>query len=129
MKDSCMFALTPSLLNCKSITVVYAPTKDAEEESKEEFYDSLQATGGKIPKHNMIIIMGDLNARVGTENCNHESTHGKYGMEAMNDNDEKLCDFRETKRLTVGGALFQYKEIPKHMWMKNRKPNRLYHYQ
>ena len=99
-----------------SSTVVYAPTEDAEEESKEEFYDSLQATVEKIPKHDMLIIMGDLNARVGSVSYNRESTLGKHGVGTMNDNGERLCDFCETNRLTVGGTLFQHKEIHKLTW-------------
>ena len=102
-----------------SITVVYAPTEDAEdaeEESKEEFYCSLQATVEKIPKHDMLIIMGDLNARVGSVNYNHESTLGKHGVGTMNDNGERLCDFCETNGLRVGGTLFPHKEIHKLTW-------------
>ena len=34
----------------------------------------------------------------------------------MNDNGERLCDFCETNRLTVGGTLFQHKEIHKFTW-------------
>ena len=47
---------------------------------------------------------------------NRESTLGKHGVRTMNDNGERLCDFCETNRLTVGGTLFQHKEIHKYTW-------------
>ena len=57
--------------------------------------------------------MGDLNARVGSENYSRESTVGKHGVGAMSDNRERLCDFCETNRITVGGTQFQHKAIHK----------------
>ena len=90
-----------------SIIVVYAPTEDADKGSKEEFCDSAQATVEKIPKHDTLVIMGDLNARVGSENCNRESTLVKLGAGAMSYNGERLCDFCETNWLRVEGTLFQ----------------------
>ena len=70
----------------------------------------------KIPKHYILIIMGDLNARVGSENYSRESTVGKHGVRDMSDNRERLCDFCETNRIRVGGTQFQHKEIHKLMW-------------
>jgi exonuclease III len=42
---------------------VYAPPEDKEEEIKEQFYDELQRTQDRIPKHDLIIIFGDMNAK------------------------------------------------------------------
>ena len=38
-----------------------------------------------LPKQDMLIIMGDLNARVGSVNYNRESTLGKHGVGTMNE--------------------------------------------
>ena len=61
------------------ITIVqcYAPTNDATEEEKDEFYEQLQAAKDKIPKHNLCIIMGDFNAKVGSDNTLFERTKGR----------------------------------------------------
>ena len=46
---------------------IYAPTEDKEDEIKEQFYDELQRTQDRVPKHDVIIIMGDMNAKIGKE--------------------------------------------------------------
>ena len=46
---------------------IYAPTEDKEDEIKEQFYEELQRTQDRVPKHNVIIIMGDMNAKLGKE--------------------------------------------------------------
>jgi exonuclease III len=52
-----------------SITLinVYAPTEDKEEDVKEQFYEELQRTHNRLPKHDVIIILGDMNAKIGKE--------------------------------------------------------------
>ena len=37
-------------------------------------------------KKNMIVVMGDLNAKVGNNNTNREEVMGKFGVGVMNDN-------------------------------------------
>ena len=41
----------------------YASTKESSEEGKEEFYDQLQVAKERVPKLNIFIIMGDINAK------------------------------------------------------------------
>ena len=47
-----------------SIVQVYAPTNDADEEAKDVFYEQVQNVLDKIPKHDIVIQMGDWNAKV-----------------------------------------------------------------
>jgi hypothetical protein len=51
---------------------VYAPTNEAQEIEKEDFYNALQYAVDKIPKRDILIIMGDLNAKVGSERIRRE---------------------------------------------------------
>jgi exonuclease III len=51
---------------------VYAPTNEAQEIEKEDFYNALQYAVDKIPKRDILIIMGDLNAKVGSERIGRE---------------------------------------------------------
>jgi len=44
-----------------SIVQVYAPTNDAEEEEKDVLYEQVQKVLDKIPKHDIVILMGDWN--------------------------------------------------------------------
>ena len=73
-----------------TITQCYAPTNDSEEESKDAFYDRLQAELERTPCHEMKIVMGDLNAKVRSENTSHDRAMGKEGCGSMNNNGERL---------------------------------------
>ena len=64
----------------------------------------------------MIIVMGDLNAKVGSSNAHREEVMGKFGVGIMNDNGERLCDFCSVNGLVITGTIFPHKEIHKLTW-------------
>ena len=77
-----------------SIIQCYAPTNTAELVAKEEFYEQLRAVMIKVLKRNIIILMGDMNAKVGRDNKGKASVMGQHGTDAiMNENGELLTDF------------------------------------
>ena len=47
-----------------TIVQCYAPTEDADEEDKDEFYTQLQGVLQGVSKHDILLVMGDLNAKV-----------------------------------------------------------------
>ena len=47
---------------------VNSPTNDAHDESKEEFYERLQREVEKTPRHDALIVIGNLNAKIGEDN-------------------------------------------------------------
>ena len=61
------------------VTIVraYSPTNTANEEDKEHFYAHLQSTLDKIPKRDIFILMGDMNAKMGSNNINREKEMGR----------------------------------------------------
>ena len=101
-----------------NITIIqcYAPTNDSEEESKDAFYDQLQAELERIPRHEMKIVMDDLNAKVGSDNTNHDRAMGKEGCGSMNNNGERLVEFCRTYDFVIGRTLFPHHEIHKLTW-------------
>ena len=48
-----------------AIIVKYAPTAEAPEEEIEKFYEELEQARKRCNSQEMVIIMGDLNAKVG----------------------------------------------------------------
>jgi len=46
---------------------VYAPTEDTDDETVDEFYETLQSVCDEIPKHDAIITSGNFNAKLGKE--------------------------------------------------------------
>ena len=101
-----------------TVVTCYAPTEEAEDADKENFYEQLQAIMEEIPAHDMVLVIGDMNARTGIDNLNRERTMGKEGLGTypMNDNGERMCDFCEHNGLVVGGTLFKHKDIHKATW-------------
>ena len=65
----------------------------------------------------MIVLMGDLNAKIGSNNANREEVMGKFCVGVMNDNGERLCDFCIADYgLVITGTSFPHKEIHKLTW-------------
>jgi hypothetical protein len=55
---------------------VYAPT-EGDKESSEIFYNLLQEITNKVNKSDYLMVMGDLNARIGSNKVNSNiSSHG-----------------------------------------------------
>ena len=54
----------------------------------------------------MIVVMGDLNIKVESNNINREEVMGKFGVKVMSDNGERLCDFCGMNGFAVTGTVF-----------------------
>ena len=72
---------------------MYALTNDAEDESKGEFYEQLQREVEATPRHDVLIVMGDLNAKIGQDNEGWEKVVGQHGLGRMNENGNRLATF------------------------------------
>ena len=74
----------------RNITIIqaYAPTELADRDVKELFYDQLASTINSSHKKDNLILMGDLNAKVGADNRNVEHVMGKWSIGSRNENGE-----------------------------------------
>ena len=101
-----------------NITIIqcYGPTNDSEDETKDLFYEQLEAEVKSVPLHDLMIIMGDLNAKVGQDNSGYERTMGTHGCGVKNENGERLVEFCSSNNLVIGGTLFPHREIHKLTW-------------
>lgn len=96
---------------------VYAPTEDAQEEDKIEFYEKLEETCESIPRNDILIIVGDFNAMVGKEDYT-SSVAGKYTIhEITNNNGTKLCNLAAIMNMTIISTKFKHKLEHKVTWM------------
>lgn len=115
----------------RKITVVqcYSPTEVADVEEKQAFYDTLEVTLRKIPKGDIVILMGDLNAKVGADNTGLEHTMGRNGLGQMNQNGELFADTCSNFKLVIGGTIFPHKDIHKATWVSpdSRTTNQIDH--
>ncbi len=99
-----------------TMVAVYAPTEEHPEEA-DEFYDELQKVVGKISKRDVLLLLGDFNARLGQKNDGYEQVMGKCALdEERNTNGEKLLEFCQVNRLYIQGTRFPHRDIHKQTW-------------
>lgn len=89
----------------RPITVIqcYAPTEASEGDEKLNFYGCLSDIIRKVQKRDIIFLMGDFNAKLGSGNVGKELVMGKHGDGAINDNGERLAEICTDYDLLVGG--------------------------
>ena len=64
----CKFRIKGKYRNL-SLNCVHAPTEDSDNTVKEQFFEELQKIQDCIPKHDVIVLLGDMNAKIGLENA------------------------------------------------------------
>ena len=98
----------------------YAPTLDADDERKEEFYEALDRTMVSIAKDDKVILLGDFNARVGRADHIWPRVIGKQGMGKMNSNGLRLLSLCSEHNLVITNTTFQLKNKYKATWIHPR---------
>ena len=76
----------PLIGSTLSLISAYAPTLAQSDETKECFYDALNDAIAAVPSSHKLIVMGDFNARVGTDYSSWENIVGKHGVGNENSN-------------------------------------------
>ena len=90
-----------------SITViqVYAPATNAKEAEVEWFYEDLQDLLELTPKKDVIFIIGDWNAKVGSQEI--PGVTCKFGLGVQNEAGQRLINFGQENALVIANSLFQ----------------------
>ena len=90
-----------------NITVVqiYAPTSNAEEAEVEWFSEDLQDLLELTPKKDVLFVMGDWNAKVGSQET--PGITGKFGLGMQNEAGQRLIEFCQENALVIANTLFQ----------------------
>ena len=84
---------------------VYAPTSNAEEAEVEQFYENLQDLPELTPKKDVLFIIVDWNAKVGSQEI--PGVTGKFGLGIQNKEDQRLTEFCEETMLIIANTLLQ----------------------
>ena len=77
---------------------------------------SLHSELHKIPKHDLLMVNGDFNAKVGKDRRGYEDALGTEGIGDRNDNGNRLLECCINNELVVMGTQFQHKDIHKLTW-------------
>ena len=100
-----------------NITViqVYAPTSNAEEADVEQFYEDLQDLLELTTKNDVLFIIGDWNAKVGSQET--PGVTGKFGLGMRNEAGQRLIEFSQENALVIANTLFQQHERRLYTWI------------
>ena len=90
-----------------NITViqVYAPTSNAEKDEVEWFYEDLQDLLELTPQKDVLFIIGDWNAKVGSQEI--PGVTGKFGPGVQNEAGQRLIEFCQENVMVIANTLFQ----------------------
>ena len=99
-----------------SITViqVYAPNNNAEEAEVEQFYEDLQDLLEPIPPKDVLFIIGDWNAKAGSQEI--PEVTGKFDLGVQNEAGKRLTEFCQENALVIVNTLFQQHKKRLYTW-------------
>ena len=99
-----------------NITViqVYAPTSNTEEAEVEQFYEDLQDLLELTPKKDVLFIIGDCNAKVGSQET--PGVTGKFGLGVQNEAGQRLIQVWQENTLVIAKTLFQQHKRKLYTW-------------
>ena len=105
--DLCSFPFNITVIQ------VYAPTSNTEEAEVEWFYEDLQDRLELIPKKDVLFIIGDWNAKVGSQEI--PGVTGKFGLGVQNKASQRLTEFCQENALVRANTLFEQHKRRLHM--------------
>ena len=88
-----------------TIIQVHAPTRNSEEVEAEWFYEDLQDLLELTPKKDVLFIIEDWDAKVGSQETS--GVTGKFGLGVQNEAGQRLIEFCQENALVIANTLFQ----------------------
>nr|VZI36144.1 unnamed protein product [Spirometra erinaceieuropaei] len=104
-----------------TISSAYAPTMtNPDAAARDKFYEDLHALLATVPKADKLIVLGDFNARVGTDHTAWRGVLGPHGLRGSNDNGLLLLRTCAEHRLMLTNTFFCLPEREKATWRHPR---------
>ena len=99
-----------------NITViqVYAPTANAKEAEIDQFYEDLETLLELTSKKDVLFIIEDWNAKVGSQEIS--GVTDKFGLGEQNESGQRLTEFCQEKPLVIANTFFQQHKRQLYMW-------------
>ena len=97
-----------------TVIQVYASTSNAEEAEVEWFYKDLPDLLELTPKKDVLCIIGDWNAKVGSQET--PGVTGKFGLGMQNEAGQRLIEFCQGNALVIANTLFQQHKRRLYTW-------------
>ena len=104
-----------------SLFVCYAPTEAADQEAKDTFYQMLNNELRLVSRHDITMVLGDMNATIGSNRTGLERIIGPYPPVNSNNNDngDRMLDLCSTHNLKPLSTWFQHRKIHRITWYSN----------
>ena len=96
------------------LLVAYGPNEDANKDEKDIFENDLQLAAEKLNNKQELMVLGDLNARVGNNIETAGGVIGKEGETTISPNGERLIDFCLKNNMKIANTFFPHKNIHKY---------------
>ena len=93
---------------------VYAPMSRAGEAEVEQFYEDLQDLLELTPKTDVLFIIGDWNAKVGSQEI--PGLPGKFGLKIQKEAGQRLIVFCQENALVIANTFFQQHKRRLYTW-------------
>jgi hypothetical protein len=102
------------------IISAYAPTLAADDSDKDNFYNQLEDVISSTADTERIVLLGDMNARVGDDHLVWPDCMGKFGVGHMNENGQRLLELCCRNGLCITNTIFPGKPHRKMSWCHPR---------
>ena len=99
-----------------TIIQVYSPTSASGEEEIEAFYNDLDDAYKQCGSQEMVMVMGDLNAKVGTEQDQQKVVVGQHGLGELNERGDLWVDWCTTHEQVIMNTWFQHEKRHLYTW-------------
>ena len=97
-----------------AVIQVCAPTTDAKEAEVDQFYVELENLLQLTPKKDILFIIRDWNAKVGSQD--KPGVTGKLGLAEQNEAGQRLIEFCQENALVIANTLFQQYKRQLYTW-------------
>ena len=93
---------------------VYCPTTAADEQEITTFYRQLESTVNAVSSKDLLLILGDFNAKVG--DMVEDGVTGTHGLGTRNEAGDTLVQFCHERRLCITNTYYQLPKRRKYTW-------------
>ena len=101
-----------------TIIAVHAPTNVSDDLVKDSWYAELEGTLDKVPRHDLLVLLGDFNAKLGKEVDAFGPAIGRHSLHDLStDNGVRLASLALQYGLVIGGTIFPHKAVHKGTWI------------
>jgi len=104
-----------------NIIQVYAPTASKSDQEIEDFYSQLKQLGTSTKKHDINIVMGDFNAKVGKGKV--ADIIGDYGLGTRNERGDRLLQFCTEENFSIMNTWFKLPPRRLYTWKSPQDKN------